>query len=295
MAVINSLAIGKARGSMGNITYKVRGGLTIGSQKQDKVVTSRTFRQMLRRTQWANLVNFWQALGGVWHPSFIGRNKLVSDFNLFMRANLGQDSVYLTKEQARLGATIASAIKVTEGTLPSIDAAQGTGGVIVSDLEIGQLTIDGDTTLAGFSQAVILNNADWANGDQLTALVVRQHTNPTTSIPYVTIEVTEVTLNSADEETLLVDLLGESDAFTNVGGKLGMAAAVNGGVAYVHSRIDADGQTICSTEVLAVTNSLAATYQTATARDAAIKSYGGNLTAELLTPNIDYTAAPVTP
>lgn len=273
------------------MTIRQVNGVTVTSEKIVRN-TSKTYRQLVRRVQLANLVNLWRAFAGTLHPSFENRAPMTSDYNMFVGANLGLTPIYLTKSEAAQGATVVDGVQITRGSLPAIDIAQGTGGVLVSDLELGALTIDGDTTLADFSQAVIGNNGGWADGDQLSAFVVRQHTNPATGLPYVTVEATEITLNSSDEETLLVDLIGESDAFANVGGKLGLAAAVNGAVAYVHSR-KTQGKTLVSTQHLEATNSLVATYRSAAQLSKAVESYGGKQEDQFLTPDTDEVVAPV--
>lgn len=287
MAIIKSLAIGKAKGSAGNITYTYQGGDTIMKGKVAFPKIPRTFRQMNQRVAWANLVNFWRALEGYMHPSFelaVGR---VSDFNLYMSRNINRERVFLTKSNATAGETIVAPYMVTEGSLTSMQMDVTEGGVIHSGLSVGSLTIDDETTLSAFSAAIIANNDGWEYGDQLSAFQFLQTTDSVSGVNRMTCKAFEVTL-ADDANKLLLDIIdNDPSCFTvTAGNKLGFSAAINGGGVYVHSRIE-NGETLVSTQTVFVTNNVLNNFTTASARTAAIQSYGGKLSNEFLTPEID--------
>lgn len=282
MAIIKSLAVGKAKGSAQNLTYTTRGGDTIMKGKVAFPENPKTVGQMARRVRWANIVNVWQAFSHRDRPSFENRAPRVSDFNAFLGANIGGVPVYLTASEAKQNGSVVAAYQITEGSLPAIDVGAGTGGVPVSSISLGNLVIDGDTTLKEFSEAVIDNNNDFINGDQITCFIAVQEINPVTSIPYVKINSSKVTLNTSDEDTLLSDIV-PADGFSAVDAKLGASATVNGGIAWVHTRLE-QGKVLVSTQSFFVNNALLAQYQTNNARTTAIQSYGGKLTALYLRP-----------
>lgn len=282
MAIIKSLAVGKAKGSAGNLTYTTMGGDTIMKGKVAFPANPKTVGQMSRRVRWANLVNIWQTFTQRDHPSFEARPPRVSDFNAFMGANIGGAPVYLTSSEAKQNGSVIAAYQVTEGSLPSIDIGTGTGGVRVSDISLGALVIDADTTLKEFSEAVIDNNDNYIEGDQITCFIALQTQNVVTGIPYVQMKSSKVTLNTRDEDTLLSDLVA-ADGFTTVDGKLGASAVINGGIVWIHSRVE-QGNVLVSTQSFAVTNSLISSYNTTAAKTAAIQSYGGQLTRAYLRP-----------
>lgn len=287
MAIIKSLAVGKAKGSMQNITYRCLGGDTIGQGKVAFPSIPRTNRQMALRVKWANLVNVWQALEGVWHPSFEQAVGRVSDFNLFMSRNLtGSAGVYLTSSQAKANASVAAAYCVTEGSLVSIDS-QIANGVLKSDISIGDLAIDEETTVADFSNAVVRNNSDWAYGDQISFISLEQRVDSVTGKPYVFARMEELTLNGDRDDELLADVVSP-EAFSVVDNKISTGASVQGAAAYIHSRYQ-NGKTLVSTQSLVAANSILAQYQSDTAKNEAIISYGGKVTNEFLTPEIDVT------
>ena len=278
----------KQRGSAGDATFRIVNGQTVMSEK---ITTnkSKSFAQMARRVRWANIVNFWQAMKGLDRPSFETKPRTWSDFNAFMSANIDGAPVYLTKEEAGQGACVVPAYQVTRGSLPSIDVAAGTGGVPVSDIALGNLVIDGDTTLKEFSDAVVDNNTNYVQGDQISCFIAVQEQNPVTGIPYINFKAYEVTLNQRDEDTLLADIVS-ADGFSSVDGKLGASGTVNGGICWVHSR-KGSNRVMVSTQSLFVNNALLAQYQTSAKRVEAIQSYGGQVSQLFLVPNTDMTIA----
>lgn len=287
MAIIQSLAVGKAKGSAQNLTYTTVGGATIMKGKVAFPKNPKSLRQMNRRVRWANIVNLWQAFTQRDKPSFEDKAPRVSDFNAFIGANIAGQPVYLTNAEASQGGCIVAAYQITNGTLPSLDVAAGSGGVPVSGISLGNLVIDGDTTLKEFSDAVIdSNSGQFINGDQITCFNFIQEQNPVTGIPYVRIESSKVTLNQRDEDTLLADVV-DAFGFTTVDGKLGASGAISGGIAWVHSRIAPDGRVLVSKQSIYTNNPLLAQYQTPAARVDAIISYGGKTTADYLRPDID--------
>lgn len=130
MAIINSVLIGKGRGSVGNVTLRIAGGDTIASQKISKGAQKiGTLSQVLRRVRLGNLVNAYQALNALGNgagmaQSFPARGPRVSNFNMFVSRNIGRAGVgdiSLTRELAAAGAVVAAPYVVTEGDLPVID------------------------------------------------------------------------------------------------------------------------------------------------------------------------------
>lgn len=131
MAIINSVLIGKGRGSVGNVTLRIAGGDTIASQKISKGAQKiGTLSQVLRRVRLGNLVNAYQALNAVGNgagmaQSFPARGPRVSNFNMFVSRNIGRagvGDVSLTRELVAAGAVVAAPYVVTEGDLPAINS-----------------------------------------------------------------------------------------------------------------------------------------------------------------------------
>ena len=287
MAILTGI-FRKQTGSIGDMTLRMVNGQTITSEKVHKN-NSKSFLQMARRVRWANILNLWRAFNGTLRPSFQDRPPLRSDFNMFIGANINGVPVYLSSSEAKQGGCVVAAYQVTRGSLPTIDIGAGTGGVPVTDIALGNLVIDSDTTLKQFSDAVVNNNENYHHGDQISCYIALQDQNAVTGIPYVTVKAYEVTLDQLDEETLLSDLV-DADGFSAVDGKLGANSTVNGGIVWVHSRKQSNG-TAVSTQFFYVTNALLAQYQTSAKRIEAIRSYGGETSQAFLVPNTDEAIA----
>ena len=283
MAILKGI-FRKQTGSIGDMTLRVVNGQTVTSEKVTRN-TSKTFAQMVRRVQWANVVNLFRAFEGTLHPSFESRPRSWSDFNAFMSANIGQFGVYLTASEASQGGCLVAPYQITRGSLPSVGMGTTEAGVITSDIKVGSLDITDETTLAAFSAAVRANNSGWEYGDQLSAYVALQKVNTITQVPYVEVHAYEITL-AEDDETLVLDLIdNDPTCFAVVDQKLCLNAPINGGACYVHSRKDGQ-KTRVSTQRFTATNDLLDAYTTEAKRTEAIISYGGKTSGEFLTPNL---------
>lgn len=287
MAIIYSNAVGKAKGSMGMITYTTQGGATIGKQKVFNPANPKTMRQMYRRTCWANIVNLWQTMLGNDKPSFENKGARVSDYNRFIGVNAGGPRVYLTRSEATQGGSVVAGYIMTEGSLPAIDVLQS-AGQFVTNINVGETAISGTTTVGTFADAVVENNAGFRYGDKISAFVFEQSVDSVTGVPHVTTRCYNVTLISEDERTLN-DVFGSNlEAFAVTGGKIGMQGPINGGVVWVHSRIDGNsGKTLVSSQSINVTNNILSGYTSASKREAAVISYGGKPNGAFLTPDVD--------
>lgn len=275
-------------GSVGGVTYRRVGGVTIASQKVPmKSHAKQTTRLMRTRMQWPNLVSVWRTINSTrWHPAFRKDNRRQSDFNMFMQKNMKKYPIWLTKSHVRQGAGVIGAYIVSDGSMGAVSCGFGNNNIPTTDLLVGTLTLGNATTLAAFSSAIINNNPnkDFRTGDQLTLLTVLQQSQPSAA-PTLTATAMEVTLDTAADTSLLSDYIDVS-ALSVVDGKLAWSVAVTGGVAAVHSRL-VNGETVCSNATLVINNDIVSQYQTSTAFYAACESYGGIAEEQMLTPNVD--------
>ena len=293
MAILTGINT-RLSGSVGDWNFRNRAGKTVATQKVPaKSSAKRTMAVMKRRVQWSNLVNIWKAFSGTLKPSFEGKAQGVSDFNEFIAANVGLVPVYLTKTEARANGAVVAPLQVTRGSLRTVEHTMDVPGKVVTDIAVGDLAIDGDTSVADFSRAVVANSEGYAYGDQVSCYLLVQNVNPDSGVPFVTVKAFEVTLGVEDESTMLSSLV-DINYFKSVDGKLGNGAAFVGGIAYVHSRKSPAGTKV-STQRIVVNNSTLAAYQTAAARDKAVLSYGGLTGDDFLTPNDPDEVAPVRP
>ena len=293
MAILNGINT-KLRGSIGQYTFQRLNGQTVAKEKvEKKAVPVRTLTQMMRRVRWANLVNLYRSFEGTLHPSFESKDPRVSDYNMFMQANIGSSNVALTKSEAVQGACVIAAYQITRGQLPGIMVSVDSSHAFNTDISVGGLTIGASTTLKAFSDAIIQNNPTWRDGDQLSLYVATQEVDGVSGMPRVSMQAIEVTLDTSDEDTLLEDITGQN-VYDVQDGMLKYKGVVIGGVACVHSR-KVNGKTLVSTQRFVVDNPSLAPYTSQAAFDTAIESYGGVNKEQFLTPNVDTVYAPTNP
>ena len=293
MAILNGINT-KLRGSIGQYTFQRLNGQTVAKEKvEKKAIPVRTLTQMMRRVRWANLVNMYRAFEGTLHPSFESKDPRVSDYNMFMQANINSSNVAISKDEAVQGACVVAPYQITRGQLPGVLVSIDSSHQVVTDISVGGLSIGASTTLKAFSDAIIQNNPTWRDGDQLSLYIATQEVDGASGMPRVSMKAIEVTLDTSDEDTLLEDITGQN-VFDVQDGMLKYKAALIGGIACVHSR-KVNGKTIVSTQRFVVDNPTLAQYTTQAAFDTAIESYGGVNKEQFLTPNVDNVYAPTNP
>ena len=196
----------------------------------------------------------------------------MTDFNQYVGVNFS-NPVYITKTMRVAGCCVLADYTFTVGSLQPIGMALNGSGVLVSDLALGSLVIDENTTVSDLSVALMSGNEAWEEGDQLTFFYGVQRVDAQ-GMPRATMVAKKVIL-SVDDETPLWGSVG-SEGFTTVDGKLGMGVALeNAGAAWVHSRDKVNGDTLVSTQKLAVVSDILDNYRTYAAMKASADSYGG--------------------
>lgn len=88
MAIINSLAIGKARKSAGNLTFATIQGRTIAREKPVNVKNPRTEKQLAQRSKMSNTVAAYRNIGIMVKHLFTKLPKYTSQYNQFVKENI---------------------------------------------------------------------------------------------------------------------------------------------------------------------------------------------------------------
>ena len=287
MAILNGI-LKKLNGSAGSLTFKQYAGQTVVSEKISVVKKSNTPMQMRQRTKWGNVIQMYKGICPLINFGFESKPVGKSDYNMFMKANMKLTDIYLTRDEVAGGGCIAAPYQLTQGTLPSI-VVTGEGDAARTDISLGELTIDENTTVKDFSMAVVSNNADYDFGDQISFFDVLQRVNAVTGIPYCQFLATNVVLDKASEVKLL-DMVSKY-GFATVDGFLGHIEGEGAGVfAWVHSR-KSSAKTLVSTQTFVNNNAeMIAEYSGAEAYKRSVKTYGGESSA-FLTPGTTTTQA----
>ena len=280
-------------GKVGLITYaQTKYGTVAYLRKKVTKIPRRSERQMEIRTQWVNLGAIYRQFNKTLKKAFEGLGNQMSVYNAFVQANINVVKVYISKQEKLNGGSVLAPYMITRGSMPSIVITKNGGDVLVTDLSLGNLVIGESTTVAQFSAAVIANNEDYVNGDQLTFFYGVQLVDAVTGVPRAKITGYKVVLDTQDGTALwnMVSALG----FSSVQGSGGMvngyclgmnSVITNGAAAWVHSREDASGNLTVSTQFLYVDSTILASYQDESAFGSSAASYGGiNTSAVYLDP-----------
>ena len=287
-------------GQVGNIVYRNTKKGTVVAQAPRKASTPRrSEKQMYLRCQLGNVAANYRLYEGKLAQAFEDKTAAQSEFNLMVQVNYGVAPIFITKQERLNGACVVGPYQFCRGTLKSIgmeftpSAGSGTGsGVLVTDISLGSLVIDAQTTVAEFSAAVMANNTGWEDTtDQLTFFYARQYTDPVSGCPRATMDSWKVVMDITDETPLLSRVSGVGFASVAVAGGtgyvLGMSRALEyAGAAWVRSREKDGGAIKVGSQRLMVVNALLDYYQSAQAMTASANSYGGvNTKAVYLNPS----------
>lgn len=285
MAIVNAVIVGRSRGSVGNVTLRVAGGETIMSQKVTKGGRIGTYSQVLRRVRWANLVAAYRALnsqgnGNAMSQSFPARAPRVSNFNMFMKANLAAPSVAavsLAKSDVGAGFVAPAPFIVSRGTLPtpSYHPALNDDGLI----PVGHLT---SQTVGSLSRWLI-DRFGVSDGDTLTFVDMNWPEGGVTAGAGVKFITSQIVIDSSSDEGL--NGLGIVEITPGTGGappSVNLSIGNNvGGNAYVTivGRPSAEGYLVSSAQfaVADLASSGYDTYSSDNQRAVAIASYGFKL------------------
>ena len=275
-------------GNVGNVTYAQTKYGTIAYRRRKKAkVPRRSEKQMLVRMQWVNLAAVYKQYRQTLKKAYedVVSSGSMSVYNAFVQANMNVNEVYVPKKVRLNGGSVLAPYQITRGTLDSIFYNKNAQNVLVTDVELGSLVIDGETTVASFAAAMISHNSDWQKGDQLTFFYGVQMIDPVSGVPRAKITGYKVMLDLTDQTPLwnIVSALG----FSTVGTKLGMSQVItDGSAAWIHSREASDGSLKVGTQYMYVDSTVLASFQGDAAFEASVNSYGGiNSAAVYLQPD----------
>ena len=208
MAILKSLYLKGASQKLGGVVLYQAKGRTLARELAPAVSNPRTPSQMEQRVRLANVVSFYRANRGWMKLSFEDKKQSESDYNAFVSANLTNSRVALSKSEAAAGAAVVAPYKVTSGSLGSIEQ-QVLVSIIKTNLFLGTLAIDVNTTIGQLSTALIDNNNNVREGMQLSLIINLQTVDETTSIPNIVVRAYELILSKSSTELVTDYIPGE--------------------------------------------------------------------------------------
>ena len=279
----DNMLLGYARGKVGSLVFARRMGQQITRAYNGNPRDAATKSQVSQRVRIANVVAMYRTIRSLANHSFEGARDGQTSYNLFLKANLTDNNVVLTKEAVSLGACVVAPYLVSRGNMPSI-IVSGLGAEATTNIAVGSLTINEETTIGQFSDAVVANNPGLNYGDQLTYLSITQSTDANTGYPVAAATIYEVSLQQGDA-SILRDYIPEV-ATTVRNGRLAHGELIaSGGFCWILSRKKADGSLSISTQRIILTSKdVASQYQGTAAITKAVSSYGFN-SDPILVPN----------
>lgn len=273
------------------VTRQTAHGTILARAPRKTANARRSERQANLRCQLANMSANFKLYQGKLKLAWEGKKAGLSEYNCFVASNYDKNPVYITKSMRVAGACVLAESYISSGSLAPIDTTVSQAGVLVSDLKLGGLVIDAQTTVADLTLAILQNNAEWEDGDQLTWFYGVQRVD-SAGTPRATLTAEKVVLDTTNENALwgVVSELGfssvQGSGSTVNGYVLGMGQAlVNAGGVWVHSREKDSGSIKVSSQQMTVVSDVLAQYQTYQAMKASADSYGGiNVSVAYLKP-----------
>ena len=277
MAVIKNVVMRGASKQMGGVVFYTRSGETIARELAPAVSNPRTRPQMENRVKLGNVVGVYRANRAWMTGAFEDKTEKETDYNAFVRMNISNNAVALTKQHIAEGAAVAAPYRITSGSLQSIEHLRTTTG-LVTNLYTGALVITSATTVGQLSQALIQNNNGITEGMQLSLIINIQRRNNNTGMPYIVVRTYELIINNASSEQVTEYFPLELVKTQESGGNPLMFEGVtlgDGAACFILSKTEA-GRTKVSSQNMALFGSQAtySIYTSAAAVRAAIESYG---------------------
>lgn len=279
MAIIRNVVMRGASQKLGGVVFYTRKGETVARELAPSVSNPRTWEQMKQRVRLSNVVNAYKANKSWIDGAFEDKEEKETDYNAFVRFNLTDSKVALSKGASAAGSAVVSPYKISSGSLPEIRNTGQTTGV-ATDLYTGTLIITQATTVAQLSEALISNNNGIEHGMQLSLIVNVQRMNESTNRPYIVVRAYEFIIDETDSTLLsayfplgiIVTLSADGRPLFYDGTTIGDGAA-----AFILSKTEG-GRTRVSTQSLVQygNQSIYTIYTSPLAVADAISSYGTN-------------------
>ena len=264
--------LGAIAGDIENLSFRNRKGTAFVGKKQSHAITYTTPQLLIRRS-WANKVSGYRACMEALEKNFPNKPAKQTTFNAFISANAESTKVFLTKSEVRARGCVVAPFVVSEGQLRSV-AVQKVGDNYCSNISLGDLVIDGTTTIESLSAAIVSKNKDYDYGDKITFMALYQSVDAK-GIPHADMLACYLSLDKSNAAKVHDKF--SSSYMATVNGCLGITS-VPAGFTWIHSRTyklgDAEYRQV-SSQTLTVENPLLASYTSEEAFEAACTSYGG--------------------
>lgn len=174
-----------------------------------------SYSQREHRARLANVVDFFKAIALIEKRGWENKKPNQSDFNCFTAVNLSASPIFLTKQEAELGAAVAAPYAASRGSLSVIPGHYegNSSTAFLLGLNMGEDAVDWETeTIGMFSARIINNNPGWQQGDKLSICAIDQLQRVVAGITIPQVEVTYLEISLDMESSTLLNTMSNWDA-----------------------------------------------------------------------------------
>lgn len=284
MGKYSNVLSSRITGNVGAMNFRMKDGEIVAAQRSytnKSKGDGASYAQREHRVRLANVVDFFKAIALIEKRGWEGKKPNQSDFNCFTAVNLSASPIFLTKQEAELGAAVAAPYAASRGSLSVIPGHyKGLDSTaFILGLNFGEDAIDWDTeTIGSFSARIINNNPGWQAGDKLSICAIDQLQRVVAGVTIPQVERTYLEITLDMESTTLLDSIPnwnilqfditEDKALLILDGKDAAFA--------IHSR-ESKGYLETSSQDVVLKNpgsSFFSKYASGTQKQAAMESYG---------------------
>lgn len=218
MGKYSNVLSSRITGNVGAMNFRMKDGEIVAAQRSytnKSKGDGASYSQREHRARLANVVDFFKAIALIEKRGWENKKPNQSDFNCFTAVNLSASPVFLTKQEAELGAAVAAPYAASRGSLSVIPAfyAGISSTAFVLGLNMGEDAIDWETeTIGMFSTRIINNNPGWQTGDKLSICAIDQLQRDVAGVTIPQVEVTYLEISLDPESTTLIDTMSNWDA-----------------------------------------------------------------------------------
>ena len=263
-------------GTVGPHTYRYTNRQLVVSQKAAEVSDRRSYEQIAHRSLMPNVSLTAKLLTtAAFKFAFEDKNAGQTDYNMFFKhAMRYSDPVYITKDMREMKICVPTGYEISRGSLKKVVYTYNASEhAFVTNLSAS--AVNADTTVEEFSIDFLAQNKPlrWKFEDKIVYVML---TGTMGDDGYVRFEVSGASLMFSLDDT--AKLSAVLPAMKIVDGKVAIDAATYSCAAIIHVRYDGEGNVLVSSQSLVLSDALktyAAAYQTAAAKEAAMRSIGG--------------------
>lgn len=218
MGKYSNVLSSRITGNVGAMNFRMKDGEIVAAQRSytnKSKGDGASYSQREHRARLANVVDFFKSIALIEKRGWENKKPNQSDFNCFTAVNLAASPVFLTKQEAELGAAVAAPYAASRGSLSVIPGfyAGISSTAFVLGLNMGEDAIDWETeTIGMFSTRIINNNPGWKTGDKLSICAIDQLQRVVAGVTIPQIEVTYLEISLDPESVTLLDTMSNWDA-----------------------------------------------------------------------------------